>query len=119
MIVHISTTEKWHMQSKFVRGAETRLRIIRTVADLFHKQGARGTCSVQKLDCQFAVATCETKSDCDPSKIPSGSQVPGACNIVTPSFAEFVSLSRLLISKESKMSRVLTNHNRVFGHYEI
>jgi|SRR5215469_1586263 len=31
------------MQSKFVRGAETRLRIIRTAADLFHKQGARGT----------------------------------------------------------------------------
>ena len=31
------------MQSKFVRGAETRLRIIRTAADLFHKQGARAT----------------------------------------------------------------------------
>src|SRR5262249_4624593 len=29
--------------SKFVRGAETRLRIIRTSADLFHKQGARAT----------------------------------------------------------------------------
>jgi AcrR family transcriptional regulator len=31
------------MQSKFGRGAETRLRIIRTAADLFHKQGARAT----------------------------------------------------------------------------
>ena len=31
------------MQGKFVRGAETRLRIIRTAADLFHKQGARAT----------------------------------------------------------------------------
>jgi len=31
------------MQTKFVRGAETRLRIIRTAADLFHKQGARAT----------------------------------------------------------------------------
>ena len=31
------------MQSKFVRGAETRLRIMRTAADLFHKQGARAT----------------------------------------------------------------------------
>jgi len=31
------------MKTKFVRGAETRLRIIRTAADLFHKQGARAT----------------------------------------------------------------------------
>ena len=31
------------MKSRFVRGAETRLRIIRTAADLFHKQGARAT----------------------------------------------------------------------------
>jgi TetR/AcrR family transcriptional regulator, transcriptional repressor for nem operon len=31
------------MKSKFPRGAETRLRIIRTAADLFHKQGARAT----------------------------------------------------------------------------
>jgi AcrR family transcriptional regulator len=31
------------VKSKFVRGAETRLRIIRTAADLFHKQGARAT----------------------------------------------------------------------------
>jgi TetR/AcrR family transcriptional regulator, transcriptional repressor for nem operon len=31
------------MQSKFARGAETRLRILRTAADLFHKQGARAT----------------------------------------------------------------------------
>ena len=31
------------MKSRFVRGAETRLRILRTAADLFHKQGARAT----------------------------------------------------------------------------
>jgi AcrR family transcriptional regulator len=31
------------MKRQFVRGAETRLRIIRTAADLFHKQGARAT----------------------------------------------------------------------------
>ena len=31
------------MKTRFVRGAETRLRIIRTAADLFHKQGVRGT----------------------------------------------------------------------------
>jgi len=31
------------MKRKFARGAETRLRIIRTAADLFHKQGARAT----------------------------------------------------------------------------
>ena len=31
------------MKRKFVRGAETRLRIIHTAADLFHKQGARAT----------------------------------------------------------------------------
>ena len=31
------------MQTKFIRGAETRLRILRTAADLFHKQGARAT----------------------------------------------------------------------------
>lgn len=31
------------MKGKFVRGAETRLRIIRAAADLFHKQGARAT----------------------------------------------------------------------------
>jgi AcrR family transcriptional regulator len=31
------------MQAKFARGAETRLRIIRAAADLFHKQGARAT----------------------------------------------------------------------------
>ena len=31
------------MKTRFVRGAETRLRIIRTAADLFHKQGARAT----------------------------------------------------------------------------
>ena len=31
------------MKSKFIRGAETRLRIIRAATDLFHKQGARAT----------------------------------------------------------------------------
>jgi TetR/AcrR family transcriptional regulator, transcriptional repressor for nem operon len=31
------------MKPQFARGAETRLRIIRTAADLFHKQGARAT----------------------------------------------------------------------------
>jgi AcrR family transcriptional regulator len=31
------------MKARFVRGAETRLRIIRTAADLFHKQGVRAT----------------------------------------------------------------------------
>lgn len=31
------------MKIRFARGAETRLRIIRTAADLFHKQGARAT----------------------------------------------------------------------------
>jgi AcrR family transcriptional regulator len=31
------------MKAHFVRGSETRLRIIRTAADLFHKQGARAT----------------------------------------------------------------------------
>lgn len=43
---------------------------------------------------------------------------PGACNVVTPSFAEFTSFSRSLISKETRVSRVLTNHNRVFGNYD-
>jgi TetR/AcrR family transcriptional regulator, transcriptional repressor for nem operon len=31
------------MRARFVRGAETRLRILRTAADLFHKQGVRAT----------------------------------------------------------------------------
>lgn len=31
------------MKGRFVRGAETRLRIIRTAADLFHQKGARAT----------------------------------------------------------------------------
>ena len=31
------------MKARLVRGAETRQRIIRTAADLFHKQGARAT----------------------------------------------------------------------------
>jgi TetR/AcrR family transcriptional repressor of nem operon len=31
------------MKPRFVRGAETRLRVIRTAADLFHQKGARAT----------------------------------------------------------------------------
>lgn len=31
------------MKARFVRGAETRMRIIRTAADLFHQQGSRAT----------------------------------------------------------------------------
>jgi TetR/AcrR family transcriptional repressor of nem operon len=31
------------MKTRFVRGVETRLRIIRTAADLFHERGARST----------------------------------------------------------------------------
>src|SRR5215469_6089868 len=31
------------MKARFVRGAETRLRIIQAAADLFHKQGVRAT----------------------------------------------------------------------------
>ena len=31
------------MKPRFVRGADTRMRIIRTAADLFHQQGARAT----------------------------------------------------------------------------
>src|SRR5262252_9975566 len=31
------------MKARFVRGAETRLRIIQVAADLFHKQGVRAT----------------------------------------------------------------------------
>jgi TetR/AcrR family transcriptional regulator, transcriptional repressor for nem operon len=31
------------MKARFARGSETRLRIIRTAADLFHQQGARST----------------------------------------------------------------------------
>jgi TetR/AcrR family transcriptional regulator, transcriptional repressor for nem operon len=31
------------MKRRFARGADTRLRIMRTAADLFHKQGARAT----------------------------------------------------------------------------
>jgi TetR/AcrR family transcriptional regulator, transcriptional repressor for nem operon len=41
-IVPVSTIRR-RMRTKFVRGAETRLHIIRTAADLFHKQGARVT----------------------------------------------------------------------------
>lgn len=38
------------MKTRFVRGAETRLRIIRTAADLFHKQGARSTSPDQIIE---------------------------------------------------------------------
>jgi AcrR family transcriptional regulator len=31
------------MKKRFVRGADTRMRIIRTAADLLHRQGARST----------------------------------------------------------------------------
>jgi len=31
------------MKARFVRGSDTRIRIIRTAADLFHRQGARST----------------------------------------------------------------------------
>ncbi len=31
------------MKARFIRGADTRLRIIRTAADLFHQKGARST----------------------------------------------------------------------------
>ena len=38
------------MKAKFIRGAETRLRIIRTAADLFHKQGVRATSPDQIIE---------------------------------------------------------------------
>lgn len=38
------------MRRQFARGAETRLRIIRTAADLFHKQGARATSPDQIIE---------------------------------------------------------------------
>lgn len=38
------------MKARFVRGADTRLRIIRTAADLFHKQGARATSPDQIIE---------------------------------------------------------------------
>ena len=38
------------MKARFVKGAETRLRIIRTAADLFHKQGARSTSPDQVIE---------------------------------------------------------------------
>jgi TetR/AcrR family transcriptional repressor of nem operon len=38
------------MKARFVRGAETRLRIIHTAADLFHKQGARSTSPNEIID---------------------------------------------------------------------
>ena len=38
------------MKRKFARGAETRLRIIHTAADLFHKQGARATSPDQIIE---------------------------------------------------------------------
>lgn len=38
------------MKARFAKGAETRLRIIRTAADLFHKQGARATSPDQVIE---------------------------------------------------------------------
>jgi len=38
------------MRRQFARGAETRLRIIRTAADLFHKRGARATSPDQIIE---------------------------------------------------------------------
>ena len=38
------------MKTRFVRGAETRRRIIRTAADLFHKQGVRATSPDEIID---------------------------------------------------------------------
>ena len=38
------------MRARFVKGAETRLRIIRAAADLFHKQGARSTSPDQVIE---------------------------------------------------------------------
>ena len=38
------------MKAQFVKGAETRLRIIRAAADLFHKQGARSTSPDQVIE---------------------------------------------------------------------
>ena len=38
------------MKARFVRGADTRLRIIRTAAELFHKQGARLTSPDQIIE---------------------------------------------------------------------
>jgi TetR/AcrR family transcriptional regulator, transcriptional repressor for nem operon len=38
------------MKARFVKGAETRLRIIRAAADLFHKQGARSTSPDQVIE---------------------------------------------------------------------
>jgi TetR/AcrR family transcriptional repressor of nem operon len=38
------------MRARFVRGADTRLRIIRTAADLFHRQGVRATSPDQIIE---------------------------------------------------------------------
>ena len=38
------------MKARLVKGAETRLRIIRAAADLFHKQGARSTSPDQVIE---------------------------------------------------------------------
>jgi AcrR family transcriptional regulator len=38
------------MNARFVRGAQTRLRIIRAATDLFHQKGARGTSPDQVID---------------------------------------------------------------------
>src|ERR1700746_600243 len=44
-VKHLYQHVQWKelMKPRVVRGAETRLRIIRTAADLFHKQGVRAT----------------------------------------------------------------------------
>ncbi len=39
------------MKAQFVRGADTRMRIIRTAADLFHRQGARSTSPDEIIEC--------------------------------------------------------------------
>src|SRR5216683_672384 len=38
------------MKARFVRGADTRMRIIRTAADLFHQRGARATSPDQIIE---------------------------------------------------------------------
>ena len=43
LIVPVGTSERSLMKTRFVRGAETRQRIIQVAADLFHKQGVRAT----------------------------------------------------------------------------
>src|ERR1700756_5816653 len=50
-IVRVGTIKKFKMSSsRSNRGAETRLRIIRAAADLFHKQGAGATSPDQVIE---------------------------------------------------------------------